>query len=119
MGRQDLSGPVPREEPEIARWRVPMRLPSLAGHFPNFPILPGVSQLCELVLPAVEKRFPDLLSLRRLERLKFVRPIYPGDDLELTLERETIGTTVRFRIVRAGEICASGRLLFVATDQAA
>jgi len=101
-------------EPLTACWRVPPDLPYFNGHFPGFAILSGVAQLHEFVLPRVEARFPDLPELRRIRRLKFRRPIRPGDQIALHLERAGTDPVVRFRITRDDEPCTSGTLIFAA-----
>jgi 3-hydroxymyristoyl/3-hydroxydecanoyl-(acyl carrier protein) dehydratase len=84
------------------------------------PILPGVAEIHDFVLPGITAVFPDLTALRRIERLKFHRPIGPGDEIELVIEREHGSTSaVRFEITRAGERCASGVLVFANDTSAA
>lgn len=98
--------------PACLRWYVPRDLPYFRGHFPGVPILPGVAEIHDFVLPGIAAAFPDLFALRRIERLKFHRPIGPGDEIELFIEREHGQSAVRFEITRAGERCASGVLIF-------
>ena len=51
---------------------------------------------------------------RRVTQLKFKRPIYPGDELQLELERNTFEVRFTlFRISLAGpELCTRGTLIF-------
>ena len=99
-------------QPAVLRWTVPKDSAYFNGHFPGFPLLPGVATLHEYVLPGADTCFPGLGALRRVERLKFRRPIMPGDEIELFMERELSGSVIRFEITRAGECCASGILVF-------
>jgi 3-hydroxymyristoyl/3-hydroxydecanoyl-(acyl carrier protein) dehydratase len=68
------------------------------GHFPHVPILPGVVQLRSLVLKVAQLFWPDLGELASLSRVKFKRPILPGDRLRVTLSRNTAKGTVSFSI---------------------
>ena len=65
---------------------VPRDLMALRGHFRDHPIVPGVVQL-DLACAQAKARWPELGGLRRVLRLKFVRPLGPGDRVELVLER--------------------------------
>lgn len=107
------------QSPPHFRWRVPTNLAYFRGHFPGLPILPGVAEIHDFVLPGVAASFPDLVALRRIQRLKFHRPISPGDEIELFIERENGQPVIRFQIVRGGEPCASGVLIYASGTGAA
>ncbi|MED5399108.1 MAG: 3-hydroxyacyl-ACP dehydratase FabZ family protein [Planctomycetota bacterium] len=82
-----------------ARKRVPEDLPVFAGHYPEFPVLPGVL-LCEAafqagaVLIAAGGDIPDGLVpvVTRQQETRFRRMVRPGDvlDIEAGLD-ETLG----------------------------
>ncbi|WP_434415877.1 AMP-binding protein [Nannocystis pusilla] len=91
---------------------VPVDLAFFRGHFDALPVLPGVAQLTALVVPQVAALRPELGPLRRAARLKFTRPIAPGDALVLRLEVR--GAQVRFSLVRAGEVVTAGALEYEA-----
>ncbi|MCY0992265.1 AMP-binding protein [Nannocystis sp. ILAH1] len=91
---------------------VPVDLAFFRGHFDALPVLPGVAQLTALVVPQVAALRPELGPLRRATRLKFTRPIAPGDALVLRLEVR--GTSVRFSLARAGEVVTAGALEYEA-----
>jgi 3-hydroxymyristoyl/3-hydroxydecanoyl-(acyl carrier protein) dehydratase len=82
--------------------------PGFAGHFPGQPVLPAVVQLLDLVLPEVAATWPELGSVRELRRLKFLRPVLPGDTVDLVLVREA--AAIRFTISARDEVAASGAL---------
>jgi 3-hydroxymyristoyl/3-hydroxydecanoyl-(acyl carrier protein) dehydratase len=91
---------------------VPAELLYFRGHFPGFPVLPGVTQLDGIVLVQIARLWPELGHPRRLERIKFRRPIRPGDSLTLVLRRDSATGRVGFTIRRGDETCASGTLFF-------
>ena len=82
------------------------------GHFRGYPVLAGVVQLHELVLPCVRRLRPDLPSLSKLSGLKFPSRILPGDAVEILLRWDEIGTVVQFEIFSNGQRCTQGKLQF-------
>ena len=81
--------------------------PSLPGHFPGKPIVPGVV-LLERVIDAIEATHGPLPPLR-LPQVKFMQPLLPGENAQVHIE----GTMPRwrFRVVRADALLASGELV--------
>jgi acyl-coenzyme A synthetase/AMP-(fatty) acid ligase/3-hydroxymyristoyl/3-hydroxydecanoyl-(acyl carrier protein) dehydratase len=67
---------------------VPRDLYGLRGHFRAQPIVPGVVQL-ELARSQALQRWPELKgrTLAKVLRLKFLRPVRPGEHLRLSLVR--------------------------------
>jgi len=92
--------------------QVPIDLSFFRGHFVGYPVLPGVAQLVSLVLGRVRALYPELGEPRQILRLKFRRPIAPGDELELHLVVDEARRQVSFTIARAGENCSAGVLDF-------
>ncbi|WP_367140677.1 MULTISPECIES: 3-hydroxyacyl-ACP dehydratase FabZ family protein [Streptomyces] len=89
----------------------------MSGHYPGHPILPGVVVM-DWVAQAVDALHGGGLRLRRVERARFIRPLLPGDVLELTVrvlprepedaQRETReGIAARARFVRSDGRCAA------------
>jgi 3-hydroxymyristoyl/3-hydroxydecanoyl-(acyl carrier protein) dehydratase len=80
--------------------------PSLRGHFPGYPVVPGVVVL-EQVLAEIERAHGALGTLR-LPQVKFVQPLLPDEnaDIELT------GAAPRwkFRVLRGDTLIASGEV---------
>lgn len=86
--------------------------PSLAGHFPDNPVVPGVL-LLENVLRAAERWLGrDSLGLR-WPQVKFLQPLLPEQDAVIELQRSGAGERIRFRISRDGALLASGELELV------
>ena len=66
--------------------------PFLQGHFPNFPVMPGVliveamAQVAGvLVLKSIPDRENKLVLLASIEQAKFRRPVVPGDQLRIEM----------------------------------
>ena len=93
------------------------------GHFPNHPIMPGVlqieamKQLAELsARPELAKSADEDIHIAKMERVKFRKPVVPGDRIRVTAE--LVGeteTTRQFRTkVCIGEDVASEALMTLA-----
>ncbi|CAM3692439.1 ApeI family dehydratase [Rheinheimera salexigens] len=78
------------------------------GHFPQAPVLAGVSQL-HWVVQYCKQYFPQLVEVASVEVLKFQIMIRPQDRLLLSLELSAANTTL-FSYIKQGEKVASGRL---------
>lgn len=86
--------------------------PSLAGHFPGRPIVPGVL-LLQRVIEAIEARHGPLPPLQ-LPQVKFLQPLLPGQQAQI--EVQGAAPRWRFRVSCAGRLLASGEI--VGADQA-
>ncbi|HEX6339698.1 hypothetical protein [Umezawaea sp.] len=71
--------------------------PVFAGHYPGFPILPGLF-VVEHVHAAVRDRLPGK-RVSAVQRAKFIRPVFPGDTLSITTEFTEDGDGVRVSAV--------------------
>ena len=75
--------------------------PYFMGHFPGTPIMPGVliceacAQLCSLVIekPA-EDLEKNLYVLLKIDGFKFVKPVIPGDQLEISVNKTKGGGVI-------------------------
>lgn len=85
--------------------------PSLPGHFPGRPVVPGVVVL-DRVLDAVEAAAGGALGALRLPQVKFVRPLLPGEVAEVELQAAggAAPPRWRFRVACAGDTVASGEV---------
>ncbi len=67
--------------------------PFFVGHFPEFPVMPGVlivesmAQVAGvLVLSQIEDRKNKLVLMATIEEAKFRRPVRPGDQLRIEMK---------------------------------
>ena len=82
-------------EPEriVGIKQVTVNEPHFTGHFPNFPVMPGVLIVeamaqCAgvLVLKQIEDRHNKLVLLVAIENARFRRPVVPGDTLRMEMK---------------------------------
>lgn len=86
---------------------IPATHPALAGHFPGRPIVPGVVWL-ELAEEVAASDFGTSEGPRRWQRVRFVRAMGPGEELELEIEGDARAFSFRLK-TSAGEPVASGQ----------
>ena len=86
---------------------VPSDHPSLPGHFPGRPVVPGVVVL-DHVLDAIEALHGPFGNVR-LPQVKFVQPLLPEERADVLLEGDE--GRWRFRVVRDGQAIASGEVV--------
>jgi 3-hydroxymyristoyl/3-hydroxydecanoyl-(acyl carrier protein) dehydratase len=81
--------------------------PSLPGHFPGRPLVPGVV-LLDRVVAAIEAAHGPLGPLR-LPQVKFMQPLLPGEEACIQLEGDA--PRWRFRVLRGDTLLASGEVV--------
>ncbi|ULU26315.1 hydroxymyristoyl-ACP dehydratase [Dyella terrae] len=84
-------------------FRVTADHPSLPGHFPGSPLVPGVMLLEQVALALRAWRGE---RLARVLEAKFVAPLLPDHEAKITLT--DANGRVRFEIHRDGELLARG-----------
>jgi 3-hydroxyacyl-[acyl-carrier-protein] dehydratase len=82
-----------RKQRIVALKNVTINEPFFAGHFPGYPIMPGVlivEAIAQaggaLLLTEVAGRDGKLLFFTGIERAKFRKPVVPGDQLRLEVD---------------------------------
>lgn len=68
----------------VAQTRIRTDEPSLAGHFPDFPVFPGVFVL-EALCQAIASVLGESVRLRTITSVRFMAPLLPEDTLRLDI----------------------------------
>lgn len=85
------------------------RHPSLPGHFPGRPVVPGVVVLDE-VLACARRELGG--ALVRVPQVKFVAPLLPDEAARIELDADAAARRARFRVLRGDTLLASGEMQF-------
>jgi 3-hydroxymyristoyl/3-hydroxydecanoyl-(acyl carrier protein) dehydratase len=113
-----------------ARLSVSADHPSLPGHFPGQPVMPGVL-LLERLIEAAQASIGSPLHVMGMPQVKFLAPLLPGEEAVAVMELQAPNTpdtsqapssgeagsrgaaaqpatSLRFRVERAGQAIAQG-----------
>ncbi len=84
---------IERKQRIVAIKNVTVNEPFFMGHFPGFPVMPGVLIIeamaqagAALLLTEVSERHSMLMFFTGIEKARFRKPVYPGDQLRIEVE---------------------------------
>ncbi|WP_028773455.1 3-hydroxyacyl-ACP dehydratase FabZ family protein [Shewanella waksmanii] len=97
-----------------AHWRLAINaeLPFFEGHFPQQPVLPGVTQL-DWAIQLGAKHFGYAIDVASLEVLKFQQLMLPGTEVTLRISHKANKQKLVFTYYDGDKRYGSGRIAFV------
>lgn len=84
--------------------------PSLAGHFPGHPVVPGVVMLGEIMM-AIRDMVKKPIEFVGMPSAKFLSPLNPGEPLTIRMDEQGEGT-MAFTCTTGDRLIASGCLQY-------
>lgn len=90
--------------------KIPGTHPSLAGHFPGSPVIPGVVILDEVIAYISETKERNI-TVSSIPYIKFLNPMEPDEDFTINLA-ENEKSKINFSVESHGKTILSGSLVY-------
>lgn len=84
--------------------------PSLAGHFPGHPVVPGVVMLGE-IMNAIREMAKEKIEFVGVPAAKFLSPLNPGEPLTIRLDQQADGA-MEFTCTAGSRLIMNGCLRY-------
>lgn len=94
---------------------IPHDHPTLPGHFPGHPLVPAVVIL-DHVINAFEEQSGIELKAFNFSQIKFLVPIFPGDEFAIAFEEKRPGL-IEFKVSSDKNVYTKGRFSFANDNQ--
>lgn len=115
-------------ESAVALKNVTMNEPHFMGHFPNFPVMPGVlivEAMAQTAAIVVVDALGDdargkVVYFMTIDNARFRKPVTPGDSLHIHVEKiQSRGPVWKFKgVAKVGEkVCAEATFSAMITDK--
>jgi 3-hydroxyacyl-[acyl-carrier-protein] dehydratase len=91
-----------------ASFTISSQHPSLPGHFPGRPIVPGV-MILNFVFDEVRKQFPQI-QITGIRKLKLLQELTPNQVVDIQC-RPPVNQTLRFQCYCNQQLLADGKLV--------
>jgi 3-hydroxyacyl-[acyl-carrier-protein] dehydratase len=85
--------------------------PSLAGHFPDYPVVPGVVVLGEIMNAFRKITKEKNMQFVGVPSVKFISPLTPGEFLRINIEQQG-NDAIEFTCTTETRLIANGCLLY-------
>jgi 3-hydroxymyristoyl/3-hydroxydecanoyl-(acyl carrier protein) dehydratase len=98
-----------------AEVHVPASASWFDGHFPDWPVLPGIAQLA-MVYEVVRRALDSPVRVAEVNRVRFKQMIAPDDRLTVIAESRPEYGRYAFRITRGDEVVCTGSMNFAKVE---
>ena len=101
---------IPEKNQALLTLFIPEVLDYFCGHFPNYPVLPGIVQV-NWVIEFVQSLFNiESINIQKIDQLKFMRVILPNSKINLSFVINN--QRIIFKYYNEDDYFSSGKITF-------